>query len=69
MSKGIISAEEPNRAVDSGPYTYYVITLGELVGGPGSLDDNDYALRGDGGKHQNDYKLHEDFCITDFQSS
>ena len=34
----------------SGPYTYYVITLG-------------------GGGHQNDYILHENFCITNFQSS
>ena len=34
-----------------------------------ALDDNDYALRENGGKHQNDYKLHEDICITDFQSS
>ena len=63
MSKGIISAEEPNRAVDSGPYTYYVITLG---GGAGLLDDNDYAHRG---KDQNDYILHEDVCITNLQSS
>ena len=35
-------------------------------GGQGSLDDNDYALRG--GKHQNDYILLEYFYITNFQS-
>ena len=31
-----------------GAYIYYVITLGG-VGGPGSLDYIDYALRGGGG--------------------
>ena len=46
-------------------YTYYVIMLG--AGGQGSLNDIDYALRGEG-KHQNDCILHEHFCITDFQS-
>ena len=30
---------------DYGPYTYYVITIGG-VGGQGSLDHNDYALKG-----------------------
>ena len=54
-----------NTANFEGPYKYYVITLGG-VGGQGSLDDNDNALRG--GKHQNDYILHEYFYITNFQS-
>ena len=44
-----------------GPYKYYVITSGG-VGGQGSLDDNDYALRG--GKHQNDYILHEKISLN-----
>ena len=33
---------------NKGAYIYYVITLGG-VGGPGSLDYIDYALRGGGG--------------------
>ena len=37
-----------NSSLGKGPYTYYVITLGGGEG-QGSLDDNDYALRGGGG--------------------
>ena len=52
-----------------GAYIYYVITLGGGVEGPGSLDYIDYALRGGGGgKHQNDYVLHDYFCTTNIQS-